>query len=112
MTIKELLTATTEGAVVTAEMAEKANAELERMAAEAANRAAKAKEKRDSEDAPLVDAVTTLLGDHTVRTASQIRDTVEGIDSTSKATAICKRLPGIKVSEVMVGKRIVKGYSL
>lgn len=57
MTIKELLTATTEGAVVTAEMAEKAEkakAELERMATEAANRAAKAKEKRNSEDAPLL----------------------------------------------------------
>lgn len=112
MTIKELLTATTEGAVVTAEMAEKAKAELERMAAEAANRAAKAKEKRNSEDAPLADAVTILLGDHTVRTASQIRDAVEGIDSTSKATAVCKRISGIKVSDVVVGKRIVKGYSL
>lgn len=112
MTIKELLTATTEGAVVTAEMAEKAKAELERMAAEAANRAAKAKEKRNSEDAPLVDAVTTLLSDHTVRTASQIKDVVEGIDSTSKATSVCKRIPDIKVSDVIVGKRIVKGYSL
>lgn len=112
MTIKELLTATTEGAVVTAEMAEKAKAELERMATEAANRAAKAAEKRSIEDAPLVDAVTTLLSDHTVRTASQIRDAVDGIDSTSKATSICKRISGIKVSDVVVGKRIVKGYSL
>lgn len=112
MTIKELLTATTEGAVVTAEMAEKAKAELERMAEMAANRAAKAAEKRSVEDAPLVDAVTTLLGDHTVRTASQIRDAVEGIDSTSKATSVCKRISGIKISDVVVGKRIVKGYSL
>lgn len=112
MTIKELLTATTEGAVVTAEMAEKAKAELEKMAAEAATRAAKAKERKASEDAPLMDAVKALLTDHTVRTASQIRDAVEGIDSTSKATAICKRIDGITVTDVVVDKRIVKGYSL
>lgn len=112
MTIKELLTATTEGAVVTAEMAEKAKTELERMAAEAANRAAKAKEKKASEDAPLVEAVKVLLADHEVRTASQIAAIVDGIDSTSKATAICKRISGIKVSEITAGRRIVFGYSL
>ena len=112
MTMKELLNSLTEGTTVTAEMAEKAQAELTKMATEAANRAAKAKEKKASEDAPLVDAVTNLLSDHQVRTASQIREAVEGIDSTSKATAICKRIEGIKVSDVQVDKRIVKGYSL
>ena len=112
MTMKELLTAVVEGAVVTAEMAEKAQAELAKMATEAANRAAKAKEKKASEDAPLVDAVKALLADHQVRTASQIRDAVEGIDNTSKATAICKRIDGITISDVQVDKRIVKGYSL
>lgn len=112
MTIKELLTATTEGAVVTAEMAEKAQAELVKMAAEAERRAQKAAEKRTSEDAPLVDAVKALLADHQVRTASQIREAVDGIESTSKATAICKRIEDIKVSDVQVDRRIVKGYSL
>ena len=112
MTMKELLNSLTEGTTVTAEMAEKAQAELTKMAAEAATRAAKAKEKKASEDAPLVDAVKALLADHTVRTATQIRDAVEGIDSTSKATAICKRIDGIIVSDVVVDKRIVKGYSL
>lgn len=112
MTMKELLNSLTEGTTVTAEMAEKAQAELTKMATEAANRAAKAKEKKASEDAPLVDAVTNLLSDHQIRTASQIREAVEGIDSTSKATAICKRIEGIKVSDVQVDKRIVKGYSL
>ena len=112
MTMKELLTGVVEGAVVTAEMAEKAQAELAKMATEAANRAAKAKEKKASEDAPLVDAVKALLADHQVRTASQIRDAVEGIDNTSKATAICKRIDGITISDVQVDKRIVKGYSL
>lgn len=112
MTMKELLNSLTEGTTVTAEMAEKAQAELTKMATEAATRAAKAKEKKASEDAPLVDAVKALLSDHQVRTASQVRDAVDGIDSTSKATAICKRIEGIKVSDVQVDKRIVKGYSL
>ena len=112
MTMKEMLTAVVEGAVVTAEMAEKAQAELQKMATEAATRAAKAKEKKASEDAPLVDAVKALLADHQVRTASQIRDAVDGIESTSKATAICKRIDGITISDVVVDKRIVKGYSL
>ena len=110
--MKELLNSLTEGTTVTAEMAEKAQAELTKMATEAATRAAKAKEKKASEDAPLVDAVKALLSDHQVRTASQVRDAVDGIDSTSKATAICKRIEGIKVSDVQVDKRIVKGYSL
>ena len=112
MTMKELLTAVVEGAVVTAEMQEKAQAELAKMAAEASTRAKKAAEKRASEDAPLVDAVKALLADHQVRTASQVRDAVDGIDSTSKATAICKRIDGITISDVQVDKRIVKGYSL
>jgi hypothetical protein len=112
MTMKELLNSLTEGTTVTAEMAEKAKAELTKMAAEAATRAAKAKEKKASEDAPLVDAVKALLADHQVRTASQVRDAVDGIDSTSKATAICKRIDGITISDVQVDKRIVKGYSL
>ena len=112
MTMKEMLTGVVEGAVVTAEMAEKAQAELAKMAKESAARAEKAKEKKASEDAPLVDAVKVLLADHQVRTASQIRDAVTGIDSTSKATAICKRIDGITISDVQVDKRIVKGYSL
>ena len=112
MTMKELLTATIEGAVVTAEMAEKAKDALLKWDEDAKKRNAKAKEKKASEDAPLVDAVKALLSDHQVRTASQVRDAVDGIESTSKATAICKRIEGIKVSDVQVDKRIVKGYSL
>ena len=112
MTMKELLTATVEGAVVTAEMAEKAKDALLKWDEDAKKRNAKAKEKKASEDAPLVDAVKALLADHQVRTASQIREAVEGIDTTPKATAICKRIEGIKVSDVQVDKRIVKGYSL
>ena len=110
MTMKEMLTAVVEGAVVTAEMAEKAQAELAKMAAEAEKRAQKAAEKRTSEDAPLLALAAELLSDHTVRTAKDIG--VELGVSTPKATALMRKLEGVKVSDVQVDKRIVKGYSL
>lgn len=110
MTMKEMLTAVVEGAVVTAEMAEKAQAELAKMAAEAEKRAQKAAEKRTSEDAPLLALAAELLSDHIVRTAKDIG--VELNVSTPKATALMRKLEGVKVSDVQVDKRIVKGYSL
>ena len=110
MTMKEMLTAVVEGAVVTAEMAEKAQAELAKMAAEAEKRAQKAAEKRTSEDAPLLALAAELLSDHTVRTAKDIG--VELGVSTPKATALMRKLEGVKVSDVQVDKRIVKGSSL
>ena len=110
MTMKELLTATVEGAVVTAEMQEKAQAELAKMAAEAERRAQKAAEKRTSEDAPLLAQAAELLSDHTVRTAKDIGVALDV--STPKATALMRKLEGVKVTEVTVDKRIVKGYSL
>ena len=110
MTMKELLTAVTEGAVVTAEMAEKAQAELAKMATEAEKRAQKAAEKRTSEDAPLLAQAAELLSDHTVRTAKDIGVALSV--STPKATALMRKLEGVKVTEVTVDKRIVKGYSL
>ena len=110
MTMKEMLTAMTEGAVVTAEMAEKAQAELAKMASEAERRAQKAAEKRTSEDAPLLALAAELLSDHTVRTAKDIG--VELNVSTSKATALMRKLEGVKVTKVTVDKRIVNGYSL
>lgn len=110
MTMKELLTATVEGAVVTAEMAEKAQAELVKMAAEAEKRAQKAAEKRTSEDAPLLEKAQALLSDHVVRTAKDIGVALDV--STPKATALMRKLEGVKVTEVTVDKRVVKGYSL
>lgn len=110
MTMKELLTAVVEGAVVTAEMADKARAELVKMAAEAERRAQKAAEKRSSEDAPLLEEARTLLSDHVVRTAKDIGVALDV--STPKATALMRKLEGVKVTEVTVDKRIVKGYSL
>ncbi len=110
MTTKELYLNITEGTIVTAEMAEKAQSELAKMAVEATKRAEKAAAKRSSEDAPLVEAMQTLLSDHKVRTASEMAEAL-GI-STSKATAVAKRIPNLSVSEVQVNRRIVKGYSL
>ncbi len=110
MTMKEMLTAVVEGAVVTAEMAEKAQAELAKMAAEAERRAQKAAEKRTSEDAPLLALAAELLSNHTVRTAKEIG--VELGVSTPKATALMRKLEGVKVSDVQVDKRIGKGFSL
>lgn len=110
MTMKELLANVTEGTVVTAEMAQKAQAELARMAQEASKRNQKAAEKRSAENAPLIESAITLLSDHEVRTASQIGKALE--ISTSKASAIMQKIEGIVVSDVIVDKRIVKGYSL
>lgn len=76
-------------------------------------RNAKSAEKRAAENAPLVEAVTNLLqANAKVFTAAEVKDAIEGIDSTSKATAILKMVEGVKVSEVVVNKRVVKGYSL
>ena len=78
-----------------------------------ASRTAKAAEKRAAENAPLVEAVTNLLRSNAkVFTASEVKNLVDGIDSTSKATFILKAVEGVKVSDVVVDKRVVKGYSL
>ena len=85
---------------------------LEKHNKAAASRNAKSAEKRATENAPLVEAVTNLLRSNAkVFTAAEVKDTVEGIDSTSKATAILKSIEGLKVTEVVVNKRVVKGYS-
>lgn len=87
---------------------------LEKHNKAAASRNSKAAEKRAAENAPLVEAVTDLLKANEGRfyTASEIKNLVDGIESTSKATAILKMVEGIKVGEVVVDKRVVKGYSL
>ena len=87
---------------------------LEKHTKAVANRYAKAAEKRNAENAPLVEAVTDLLkaNEGHVYTASEIKNLVDGIESTSKATFILKAVEGIKVSDVVVDKRVVKGYSL
>ena len=85
---------------------------LEKHTKAAENRNSKAAEKRAAENAPLVEAVTNLLQTNAkVFTAAEVKDAIDGIDSTSKATYVLKSIPGLKVSEVVVGNRVVKGYS-
>lgn len=95
-----------------AEIQAEAKALLEKHNKAAASRNAKSAEKRATENAPLVEAVTNLLQTNAkVFTAAEVKDAIDGIDSTSKATYILKSIPGLKVSEVVVGNRVVKGYS-
>ena len=111
MTNKELYQSITEGAVVTAEMAQKAQELLAKQAEEATKAAQKRAEKKSAEDAPIFEAVKTLLTSATEpMTATAIGQAVE--ISTSKATFVAKNLDGIKVGEVRVGSRIVKTYAL
>lgn len=73
---------------------------------------ARSRAKKSAENAPLVEAVTDLLRSNAkVFTAAEVKDAIEGIESTSKATAILKSIEGLKVTEVVVNKRVVKGYS-
>lgn len=111
MTNKELYQSITEGAVVTAEMAQKAQELLAKQAEDAVKAAAARAEKKAAEDAPIIEAVRNLLTSATEpMTATAIGQAVE--ISTSKATFVAKNLEGIKVGEVRVGSRIVKTYSL
>ena len=67
--------------------------------------------KKKAEDAPLVASLVEYLTNSAkVLTASEIALHF-GI-STSKATALCKQIENIKVSDVQVDRRMVKGYSL
>ena len=107
MTIKELYQSITEGAVVTAEMAQKAQELLANQAEGAAKRA----KNKLAEDAPIIEAVRNLLTSATEpMTATAIGQAVE--ISTSKATFIAKSLDGVKIGEIRVGSRINKTYSL
>lgn len=94
-------------------MRESAQKLLEAYQKQNEKRNSKAAEKRAAENAPFVEAVTNLLRSNSkVWTATEVKDAIEGIDSTSKATAILKMVEGIKVGEVVINKRVVKGYSL
>jgi hypothetical protein len=111
MTTKELLTNITENSTVTAEMAQKAQELLAKMAEEALKRAEKAHDKKSVENAPLIQAATALLnGSDCELTAAEIASAL-GI-KTPKATAIAKAVEGVKVGEKRIGSRIVKTYSL
>ena len=80
---------------------------------EAKKAAQKRNDKWYAENGELLNAVTALLtnASHPL-TCAEIMASVEGINSTSKATAVVKRIEGVKVTDVQVDKRIVKAYSL
>lgn len=66
---------------------------------------------KNAEDAPLVDTIVeTLTANARVYTAAELGSLL-GVHP-SKATALCKKVPNIKVSDVQVDRRVVKGYSL
>ena len=113
MTTKNFYNAIATNENLSAELREFAANAILKMDKENASRNSKAAEKRAAENAPFVEAVTNLLRTNAkVFTAAEVKDAIEGIDSTSKATAILKMVEGVKVSEVVVNKRVVKGYSL
>lgn len=87
--------------------------ELNKRAAANASAATKRTDKWYAENGELLNAVTDLLtsASHPL-TCAEIMASVEGINSTSKATAVVKRIEGVKVTDVQVDKRIVKAYSL
>ena len=92
---------------ITAETIAYATEALRKANESASNRSAKKK----AEDAPLVASLVEYLTKSAkVLTASEIASHL-GI-STSKATALCKQVENIKVTDVQVDRRMVKGYSL
>ena len=113
MTTKNFYNAIATNENLSAELREFAANAIVKMDKESASRNSKAAEKRAAKNAPFVEAVTNLLRNSSkVFTAAEVKDAIEGIDSTSKATAILKMVEGVKVSKVVVNKRVVNGYSL
>ena len=114
MTNKELYQAIVEGAVVTAEMAQKAQELLVKQAEDAQKAATKRAEKKSAEDLPLIEAVTEVLRTSgTALTATEIASAgIPGLTTHSKATSIASRVEGVVVGEKRIGSRIVKTYSL
>lgn len=83
-------------------------AEALRKANESADARAAAK---NAEDAPMIEAVVEILTNNArVYTAAEL-GAMLGLH-TSKVTNLCKKIPGIRVSDVQVDRRVVKGYSL
>ena len=111
MTKREFLTQVIEG-TISNETVEFAKAEIVKLDAELAKAAEKRAAKK-AENAPLMDALQAILTDEPM-TASQIAESVEGINNASKATVIAKALveAGIAtISKIKVKGREVNGYS-
>ena len=110
--MKDFLTTIASG-IINDEAIDFAKAELEKRASENASAAKKRNEKWYAENGALLEKLTEVLTNAThPLTCAEIMASVEGINSTSKATAVATRIEGIKVTDVQVDKRIVKAYSL
>lgn len=106
MTNKEFLTKVSLNTIDN-EVIDYATEALRKVNESASNRAA----AKNAEDAPLLESLRNLLTTSgKVMTAAEIGSAL-GVH-TSKATALCKRVEGIHVSDVQVDRRMVKGYSL
>jgi len=106
MTNKEFLTAVSDNQI-TEDVIAHAKEALRRLN----DRAATASAAKNEADAPLIEKIVeTLTSTHRVHTAAELA-AVLGVH-TSKATNLCKKIPNIKISDVQVDRRVVKGYSL
>lgn len=110
MTTTELLTAIVTGATVTAEMEAEAKSMLEKRAKGYEARKARAGAKKSAEDAPLIALAREALADHAPHTASDVAITLDV--STSKATALLKKVEGVVIGETRIKSRVVKTYTL
>ena len=108
MTNREMLTAIVNGEI-TEDVIAKAKAEIEKLDARNANRKNKPS-KTQIENAPIIAKIAEILTEEPMR-ASEIAEAL-GI-STSKASALAKKVEGVIVTDVKVkGKGMQKGYSL
>lgn len=93
-----------------AEVVAKAEEELAKMDARNEKRKAMPS-KKAIENAPIITEIENYLkGQNEVVTARQIADALEL--TTSKVSALIKKIDDVKVSEVVVDRRVVKGYAL
>ena len=111
MTNRDFFASLTAGSVVTDEQAAIALKMIENLDKTNANRKAKSNEKKSAEDAPLMASVVEYLTANAgAHTASEVATACD--ISTSKATALLKKIDGIVVGETKIKSRVVKTYAI
>ena len=75
-----------------------------------ARSAVKRSEKWENENGELLQSIINYLLTNGMKTASEIAERFE--ISTSKATAVCKRIPNVEVGTLAEGSRVVKTYGV
>lgn len=75
-----------------------------------ARSAVKRSEKWETENGALLQSIVNYLLANGMKTASEIAERFE--ISTSKATAVCKRIPNVEVGTLAEGSRVVKTYGV